>query len=80
MNALYMPSMNRVAAATCLPSSASAKASFRAWKPCMPVAGSIATLTIFSGCAAATSSISMPPSVDAITVTRDVLRSISMPR
>ena len=42
---------------------------------CKPIAGSIASLRIFSGCFAATSSISMPPSVDAITVTRPVARS-----
>ncbi len=46
----------------------------------MPVAGSIATLRIFSGVRAATSSISMPPSVEAMTVMRLVARSISMPR
>ena len=36
------------------------------------MAGSIATLRIFSGCLAATSSISTPPSVEAMRVTRDV--------
>ena len=35
---------------------------------------------IFSGARAATSSISTPPSELAITVTRDVARSITMPR
>ena len=47
--------------------------------PCRST-GSIATRMIFSGCLAATSSISMPPSVEAITVMREVRRSISMPR
>jgi len=37
------------------------------------VAGSIATVKIFSGCSAATSSIPIPPSVAAITVTRAFL-------
>jgi len=70
----------QIAAAICLTSRPSPKASSRAWKPCIPVTGSIATRRIFSGCLAATSSISMPPSVEAMTVMREVLRSISMPR
>jgi len=39
---------------------------------------SIATIRIFSGRVAATSSMSMPPSVEAMIVTRDVARSISI--
>ena len=35
---------------------------------------------IFSGCLAATSSISMPPSEDAMTVTLEVPRSINSDR
>ena len=46
----------------------------------MPLAGSMATRMIFSGLCAATSSISMPPSVEAITVTRPVVRSTSSER
>ena len=46
----------------------------------MPLAGSMATRMIFSGLCAATSSISMPPSVEAITVTRPVARSTSSER
>ena len=45
-----------------------------------PETGSIATLTIFSGCLAATSSISTPPSVEAMKVTREVARSSTAPR
>ncbi len=44
-----------------------------------PSAGSIATLWIFSGACAATSSISMPPSELAISVTRCEARSTTMP-
>ena len=70
--------MNLVTALlTCLPSGPSPKAIWRAWNGWKPVAGSIATLRIFSGCCAATSSISMPPSVEAMMVTREVARSIS---
>ena len=43
------------------------------------MAGSIATLKIFSGVLWATSSISMPPSVEAMMVTREVARSSSKP-
>ena len=45
-----------------------------------PATGSIATLMIFSGCFAATSSISTPPSVEAMKVTREVARSMTAPR
>ena len=45
-----------------------------------PIAGSIATLRILSGVLAATSSISMPPSLEAMIVIRLVARSISTPR
>ena len=62
---------------TCLPSSPNPNASFRAWNPEIPDAGSTATRRIFSGCVSATCSISIPPSVDATIVTRDVSRSTS---
>ena len=52
----------------------------RAWNGSIPLAGSTATLRIFSGERAATSSISTPPSVEPINVTRPVSRSISRPR
>src|SRR5437868_508320 len=44
-----------------------------------PCAGSMNTLRIFSGVLAATSSMSMPPSADAISTTRCVPRSTTMP-
>jgi hypothetical protein len=47
---------------------------------CQPRPGSTDSLRIFSGWVAATSSMSMPPSRDAITVTRPEARSSSMPR
>ena len=50
----------------------------RAWNGWIPVAGSMAILWIFSGVLAATSSMSMPPSVEAMIVIREVARSISM--
>ena len=46
----------------------------------LPTAGEMACLRIFSGVLAATSSISMPPSVDAMTVTLPVARSRVRPR
>src|SRR5579859_1743571 len=50
-----------------------------AWLSLNPSTGSMATLWIFSGACAATSSISMPPSELAIRVTRCVARSTTMP-
>ena len=41
-----------------------------AWKSSSPKAGSIVSFRIFSGVSAATSSISVPPSVDAMTMLR----------
>ena len=61
--------------ATCLPVEAEPEGELAAWKRLEADAGSIASLRIFSGVLAATSSISMPPSVDAITATRAVPRS-----
>ena len=68
------------AAPTCLPSRPRPKASRRAMYGIMPVAGSTLIIRIFSGVLAATSSISMPPSVDAIRVTDLVARSTTAPR
>ena len=57
----------------------SPNASLRAWKPARPTAGSIASRRIFSGVFAATSSISTPPSGDAMTSTRPD-RAVERPR
>jgi hypothetical protein len=57
-----------------------AKAISRAWKACMPTAGSTLTLKIDCGFSAAMSSISMPPSEEATTITRSDLRSSTKPR
>ena len=56
------------------------KPSLRAWKPETPEAGSMATFRIFSGWLCATSSISMPPSVEAMIMMREVSRSTSRER
>ena len=72
--------MKPTACATCLPSRPSPKAIWRPWNGWKPLAGSIATRMIFSGVRAATSSISTPPSVEAIRVTRAAPRSITTPR
>ena len=64
--------MKATALPTCLPSRPSPKAIWRPWNGWKPIAGSIATLMIFSGVRAATSSISTPPSVEAMKVTREV--------
>ena len=58
----------------------SAKAISRAWKACMPTAGSTLTLTIDSGFSAAISSISMPPCEEATTITRSDFLSSTKPR
>ena len=58
----------------------SPKASFRAWNGMRPTAGSTHSFRIFSGVFAATVSISIPPSVEAITTTRETPRSTTMPR
>ncbi len=55
-------------------------ASLRAWNGCSPMPGSIASFRIRSGVFAATSSISMPPSADAMNVFLPVARSSTMPR
>ena len=55
------------------------RATSSAWVSVRPATGSIATLWIFSGVRAATSSISMPPSELAISVTRCEERSTTMP-
>ncbi len=72
--------MNATALPTSLPLRPRPKASSRPWNGMKPVTGSIATLMIFSGCLAATSSISTPPSVEAMKVTREVARSSTAPR
>ena len=51
----------------------------RAWKGDNPITGSIVSLKIFSGVLAATSSISVPPSSEAINVIRSVARSMTKP-
>ena len=56
------------------------KASLRAWNACNPTAGSMLSRRIFSGARAATSSISTPPSADAIIAGRPLARSTTMPR
>ena len=56
------------------------KASLRAWYACSPTAGSTLSRRIFSGARAATSSISTPPSAEAISAGRPVARSTTMPR
>ena len=55
------------------------RAASSAWASVNPATGSMATLWIFSGAWAATSSISMPPSELAIRVTRCEVRSTTMP-
>ncbi len=57
------------------PSSPRPYAMERAWKPRRPNAGSISSIRILSGVVSATTSISVPPSVDAITMLRLVERS-----
>ena len=57
-----------------------AKATRRPWKSDSPEAGSTLKLTIFSGVEAATSSMSMPPSVEATKLMREVPRSTSSAR
>ena len=52
----------------------------RAWYSRSPRNGSTATVMIFSGVLAATSSMSTPPSLEAITTTRRLARSSTMPR
>jgi len=80
MKASYIASTNLVKAPTCLPERPRPKARPRAWKAEMPVAGSTETRRIFSGLCSATSSISIPPSVEAMIATRDVARSTSRER
>ena len=60
---------------TC-PSKPSPKASRRAWKGCIPIAGSTVTVRIFSGVSAATSSMSIPPAALAMHIGRPVERSM----
>ena len=74
-NASYIAVTKAGNTPTCLPGSPSPKASFRACQPEIPEAGSTATFRIFSGWCSATSSISIPPSVEAMTVMREVSRS-----
>ena len=69
-----------IEAFTVSPVRPSPKASRRAWKGMRPVSGEIHSRRIFSGCSAATSSISTPPSAEATNVTRDVSRSTSSDR
>jgi len=52
-------------------------ASCFAWASVMPSIGSTKTLMIFSGLACATSSMSMPPSLDAISATFCEARSVT---
>jgi hypothetical protein len=51
----------------------------RAWKPVSPSTGSTNSFRIFSGVLAATSSMSIPPSEEAITTTCPLPRSTSTP-
>jgi hypothetical protein len=52
----------------------------RTWYGMSPTVGSTATERIFSGVRAATSSISMPPSVEAMIASDSLARSSTMPR
>ena len=72
--------MKATARLTWRPSRPRPKAIWRPWNGWKPMAGSIPTFRIFSGVRAATSSISTPPSAEAIRVTREVARSITTPR
>ncbi|CFN64089.1 Uncharacterised protein [Bordetella pertussis] len=69
--------------AAALPTEASGtpmpRASSAASASVRPAAGSTKTFRIFSGLCAATSSMSMPPSLEAMTHTRCVPRSVTMP-
>ena len=69
MNARYIALSSATNWSTCLSFSPSAKAILRAWNAATPITGSIGSVMILSGVLAATSSISMPPSVLAITAT-----------
>ena len=64
----------------CSPSKPSANARRRPWKAPRPPAGSTGALRIFSGVRAATSSISTPPSAQAISTGTPRARSTTMPR
>ncbi len=72
--------MSFTALPACSGSSPRPKAILRPWKAWKPVAGSIHSLRIFSGFLAATSSISMPPSVEAIITGRSRDLSRTSPR
>jgi hypothetical protein len=54
------------------------KASLRPWNGRMPVPRSTVSRRIFSGCDAATSSMSMPPAALAITTGAAAARSMTM--
>ncbi len=58
----------------------SANASSRAWNSQKPTAGSMVIRMTASGLLAARSSISIPPSREAITMTRSAARSTTMPK
>jgi hypothetical protein len=72
--------MKATAFLTCLPSRPSPKASWRPWKGWKPGHRIDRHLDDLLGVFAATSSISMPPSVEAMKVMREVARSITAPR
>ena len=70
--ALYNASTNFVISLKASPDKPKLKAILLAWKPCNPYAGSISSVKILSGVCSATSSISIPPSVEYIIILRPV--------
>ena len=70
--ACRVPARTLTALLVSLPVRPRLKAILRHWKGVSPTSGSIASVKIFSGVVAATSSISIPPSVEAMTVTFEV--------
>jgi len=78
-NSLARFIMTLTAWPTCLPCRPMAKATLRAWKPSKPLSGAMGSLMIFSGVLAATSSMSMPPSLLAMSTGQPWARSTTMP-
>ena len=78
--ARYAPRKIRLAWAIWPGARPSLKASSLAWKATKPTAGSIVIRTSASGRYSASSSISMPPSAEAMIITCSVLRSSTMPK
>ena len=79
-NALARLTMTLAASPAILSLNPNLYAMSRAWYPCSPSSGCSGSLITFSGVFFATSSISTPPSADAISVAVLRARSTVMPR